>query len=40
MVTKKGRLRWFTHVERTDDADWTTLCDHVADVTRFRARKT
>jgi len=28
VVTKKGRLRWFTHVERTDDADWTTLCDH------------
>jgi len=26
LVIKKGRSRWFGHVERKDDADWTKHC--------------
>ena len=26
MMTKKSRLRWFGHVERTGDSDWVKHC--------------
>ena len=26
LVIKKGRLRWFVHVEHNDDTDWIKRC--------------
>ena len=26
LIIKKGRLRWFGHVERKDDNDWVKRC--------------
>ena len=26
LTIKRGRLRWFGHVERKDDADWLKQC--------------
>jgi len=28
LMIKKSSLRWFGHVERTDDNDWVKRCNH------------
>jgi len=42
-VIRRGRLRWFGHVERKSDDDWVKACQKlevVGDVGRGRGRKT
>jgi len=42
-VIRRGRLRWFGHVERKDDSDWVKACQQIeinGDRGRGRGRKT
>jgi hypothetical protein len=42
-VVRRGRLRWFGHVERKDDNDWVKACQRVEAAGkrgRGRGRKT
>ena len=45
MVIRRGRLRWFGHVERKQPDDWVPACRHIVvesvkDRDRGRPRKT
>ena len=37
-VCRKGRLRWFGHVERKSDDDWVKKCSHWEKFSRKRGR--
>jgi len=39
LVVKKGRLRWFVHLECKDDADWIKCCT-LMEVGGIRQRRT
>src|SRR3989442_15434654 len=42
-VVRRGRLRWFEHVERKEADDWVSKCrnlEGVGDARKGRARKT